>query len=147
MTILTSENIADLTQEIWSAMLSEHAPLMPGDAPAGDIQAAVDIAGEWNGTVGLSCSRDAARIATGAIFGLPDDEITEADISDAVGELANVVSGNIKSLVPGPSTLSVPQLHDGSWTDHPGRLALVLEVRFSWVDEPVVVRVWTDDPH
>ncbi len=147
MSILTTENIMDLTQEIWAAMLSGHAPLLPGDTPAGDMLASVDIVGGWNGTVGLSCSHQAARAATSAIFGIPDAEITEADISDAVGELANVVSGNIKSLVPGPSTLSLPVLHTGSWTDHPAHLALALEVRCSWMAEPVVVRVWTDDPH
>ena len=27
---------------------------------------------------------------------------------DAVGEMANVVGGNVKSLLPGPSTLALP---------------------------------------
>jgi chemotaxis protein CheX len=146
MTLLTSEIITDLTQEIWSAFLSEHPePLLPSDASGGDIVSAVDIAGGWNGTVCVACSTLAARHLTAALFGMTDDEITDLEIVDAVGELANVVSGNIKGLVPGPSVLSLPRVTEGAFEPPAGHLETVLEVRFSWMAEPVVVSVWTDE--
>jgi chemotaxis protein CheX len=61
-----------------------------------------------------------------------------------VGELINVVAGNIKSLVPGPSVLSLPSVSIGGLHALPGHLELAEEVRFSWMAEPVVVTVWTD---
>jgi hypothetical protein len=35
-----------------------------------------------------------------------DDE----EIADALGELANVVGGNVKAVLPGPSTLGLPEV-------------------------------------
>jgi chemotaxis protein CheX len=144
MTLLTSETVAELTQEIWSALLApDGSPqLMLGELPGYDFVATTDISGEWNGSVCLSCSRTAARHATSAMFGLPDEELTAADILDAVGELINVVGGNIKSLVPGPSVLSLPSVCEGQRA-LPGHLELAQEVRFSWMEEPIVVSVWT----
>ena len=35
-----------------------------------------------------------------------DDE----DVDDALGELANVVGGNVKAVLPGPSVLGLPEV-------------------------------------
>ena len=102
------------------------------------------ISGEWNGTVCVSCSQLAARHATSAMFGMEDDELTADEINDAVGELVNVVGGNIKSLVPGPSVLGLPTVIEGLPVALPTNLELAHEVRFSWMAEPVVVTVWTE---
>jgi chemotaxis protein CheX len=148
MTLLTTELVAQVTQEIWAAMLAAdgEAPLVPGELPGGEVLAHVHISGEWNGTVCLHCSQVAARHATSAMFGLPDEELTDADIVDAIGELVNVVGGNIKGLVEGPSVLSLPVVTQGSAVAPPGHLELAQEVRFSWMAEPVVVSVWTEPP-
>ena len=145
MTVLTSEIVSQITHEIWAALLVGDGPhqLLPGDLPAGEMYATVHISGEWDGTVCLSCSLLAGRHATSAMFGLSDDEVTEADINDAVGELVNVVGGNIKSLVPAPSVLSLPVVTVGSACTIAGHLDLCQEVRFSWMAEPIVVSVWT----
>jgi chemotaxis protein CheX len=147
MSLLTTETVAQLTQEIWAALLAaEGLPeLPPGELPGNEVLAMTDISGEWNGTVCLSCSQIAARHATCTMFGIPDEELTEADITDAVGELVNVVGGNIKSLVPGPSVLSLPRVSEGDEGQRLllGHLELAQEVRFSWMAEPVVVSVWT----
>ncbi len=63
---------------------------------------------------------------------------------EAVGELINVVGGNIKGLVPGPSMLSLPSVSEEGQRALPQHLELAQEVRFSWMAEPVVVTVWTD---
>jgi chemotaxis protein CheX len=145
MTLLSSETIADLTQEVWNALLAEdRGPLVPDEVTGEDVVAVVTISGEWSGTVCVSCSRLAARNAASAMFGLEDAELTAEEIDDAVGELVNVVGGNIKSLVPGPSVLGLPTVLEGSPVQLPTHLELAHEVRFSWIAEPVVVSVWTD---
>ena len=146
MTLLTSEAVTQLTQEIWAALFDPDgsAELLPGELPGYDVVARTEISGAWNGTVCLSCSRRAARHATSAMFDLPDDELTQADINDAVGELVNVVGGNIKSLLPGPSVLSLPIVSEDGLPVLPGHLELAQEVCFSWMAEPVVVTVWAD---
>ncbi len=42
------------------------------------------------------------------MFSQTEDNSTFEDIQDALGELANMMGGNIKSLLPVPSTLSFP---------------------------------------
>jgi chemotaxis protein CheX len=147
MTVLTTELVSQVTQEIWAAMLAadSESPLLPGDLESKEVVAQIHISGEWNGTVCLHCSNLAARHATSTMFGLPDDDLTPADVQDAVGELVNVVGGNIKGLVDGPSELSLPVVTtEGPVPPLLGHLELAQEVRFSWMAEPVVVSVWTE---
>jgi chemotaxis protein CheX len=40
--------------------------------------------------------------------------IAPADVQDAAAELANIVGGSIKSILPGPSTLSLPTVVGGT---------------------------------
>ena len=139
---LTTETIVEMTQEIWSALLSDEGHLLPGGGDGGELSATVSITGAWNGTACLACSESAARHAARVMFEMTDDELTEAEIRDAIGELINVVGGNIKGILPGPTELSLPTVHDGAF-EVPGHLELGYKVGFTWMDEPVVVTVWT----
>ena len=72
----------------------------------------VQITGTWSGAVLVQCSPEFAAKAAQIIFaseGTPSDE----DERDALGELSNMIAGNIKALLPGPSFLSLPTLSDG----------------------------------
>lgn len=143
---LTVETIVELTQDIWASLLAddhgiEHVPT----GETGDMTATVAIAGAWNGTAALHCSSRAGRHAASAMFDLADDELGDDEIRDAVGELINVMGGNIKGLLPGPTQLSLPTVHSEEGFTMPGHLALAYEVTFSWLDEPVVFSLWTEE--
>lgn len=142
--ILTVEIIADVTRDVWNALLADDGGLLPGvlDDDTGGMAATVEISGAWNGTACLSCSAAAGRHAASAMFGMDDAELSSVDIADAVGELVNVVGGNIKSLLPGPTQLSLPTFHEDGLSWVPGSLELAHEVKFSWMAEPVMVTVW-----
>ncbi|HET9060562.1 MAG TPA: chemotaxis protein CheX [Acidimicrobiales bacterium] len=147
MTLLSTEEVAQLTQEIWSALLAPNGTpqLEVGGAAGHEFQALTNISGEWNGTVCVSCSRTAAMRATSVMFDIPESEVTTTDVVDAVGELVNVVGGNIKALLPGPTVLSLPNVLEGEPPVHMDNLELEQEVRFSWMAEPVVVSVWASN--
>ncbi len=140
---LTSETLVEMTQEIWTVLLSDEGDLLPGGVDGGEMSATISLSGAWNGTACLTCSRSAARRAASLMFELPDDELSGDEIADALGELINVVGGNIKGILPGPTDLSLPTLHEGPF-QVPGHLELAYKVLFTWLDEPVVVTVWTD---
>ena len=142
--MLTGETIAELTRDVWTALLADPGGLLPGESVSGEMAATVEISGAWNGTVGLSCSTVAGRHAASVIFGMEDAELSAEEVADVVGELVNVVGGNIKSLLPGPTELSIPVFHADEAFTAPGDLELTHEVKFSWMDEPVVVSVWTE---
>ena len=44
------------------------------------------------------------------MFGVDPESISVEQVEDALGELANMTGGNFKSLVPGPSVLSLPRV-------------------------------------
>jgi chemotaxis protein CheX len=70
--------------------------------------AAVTIDGGWVGQIQVMCTRVAAAAAAAALFRSDVDQLTEADLCDAVGEVANVTGGAIKPLLPGECQLHPP---------------------------------------
>jgi CheY-specific phosphatase CheX len=62
------------------------------------ILGTISFAGKAEGRVYLRLSLDGGRLIASRILGLTMDELTNsADITDAVGELLNIVTGNFKS--------------------------------------------------
>ena len=64
--------------------------------PEHEISGIIGLSGNAKGTVVLSLSRDAALSATGALLGERPEEI-DADVTDAVGELTNIIAGRAKA--------------------------------------------------
>lgn len=77
------------------------------------VTAAVSITGAWEGTIAVSCCDDLARIITGVFFALEPADATADEINDAIGEMANMIGGNVKALMPAPSQLSLPTVTTG----------------------------------
>jgi chemotaxis protein CheX len=47
------------------------------------------------------------------MFGQEPDEVSEDDVNDAFGEIANMTGGNVKNLLMGPSRLALPTVTGG----------------------------------
>ena len=69
-------------------------------------------------------------------------EPAEADIADALGEIANVIGGNLKSTLPGPSLLSLPVVTTGSSSTTVTHAVLECSVGMHWSGHVVRVAVW-----
>jgi len=107
--------ISQIVQTIFATMLKMEM-VEAGDAAPSDndsLLAAVQIAGEWTGSVILSLPPEVARAASAAMLQMPLDEVTDEDRRDIAAELANMVGGNLKSVLPGPSFLSLPTIVSG----------------------------------
>lgn len=76
----------------------------------GSVLSTVHIHGAFNGDVSLEFDPDMARASAAAMFRLHQEEVTLEDMHDMATELANMIGGNFKSLVPGPSSLSLPRV-------------------------------------
>lgn len=136
------EDVAAVTQEVWSTLLGlDLHPAATSTVPSPSVTGCVQITGEWEGAVLLSCSEQFARTATEAMF--MTDEVTEDDIIDAVGELTNMVGGNVKSLLPGPSQLSVPSVASGEkYTMHVPGTTLLHQLVLGCGRDPIFVSIW-----
>ncbi len=110
------EELKQLTASVWDSILQ--LPLEPIDAmpkaSTRTMSATVHITGPCPGAVALSCGADLAAKAAGIMFHLGDVEPTLADMQDALGELANMIGGNVKALFPEGCRLSLPSVVEGS---------------------------------
>ncbi len=84
------------------------APSVSGGAPnqAEQIIGMVGIAGATQGTVCLRTDYGFAHAAAAAMLGMPENELSESDVNDAIGELTNIVAGKVKSFLRCDSQIS-----------------------------------------
>lgn len=113
----SKDTILQIAGDVWSLVLE--LDIEPDDAltvPAvktGFVTGCVTISGAWEGTVVLDCGADLAKQAAAIMFEMEAEEIEAEEIRDAVGELVNMLGGNIKSLLPEPCKLSLPVVVQG----------------------------------
>jgi chemotaxis protein CheX len=139
--LIGEATVQEITEQAWLALVGEDEVLVPLPAPmpADALSSWVEIVGPWTGSVVLTCGRDTALALTRALLREHAPEVLEEeDVDDALGELANVVGGNVKAVLPGPSVLGLPET--GS-TPPPGREADTCRVAVLWRGEPLTVSV------
>ena len=113
--------IDETVSEVFAMMLGFNAEAVPASSPAlSDLQertAIVGFSGAMRGSCEVRMSVRAAReIASAMLGGTPIDEEDES-VSDAVGELCNMIAGGWKNRVPSLSSLcalSPPTVVSGS---------------------------------
>ncbi len=99
--------MGDLVESLFGAEELRPFPVLVGE-PEAPVGASISIAGGWNGSLVLRISRRLAEHVAARLFLLPDGSATDADVLDVLGEIVNVVGGNVKALLPGPNRLSLP---------------------------------------
>ena len=144
--------IEQIVQDVFTGLLGEQEVLpyaVPYDGTPLSVSASVSVTGGWSGHVVFACGEEVGRtIAAGLLMAEPDD-INDDDLSDAMGEMANVIGGNVKSVMPGPSKLSLPVAIIGNASERrPGAIETT-RVELTWRDAPLVVSVWSaaDNPN
>jgi chemotaxis protein CheX len=138
MDVATVQAIAD---EAWTALVGEDEPLvpLPGELPADSLSAWVDVVGPWTGSVVLTTGAQTAAELTRVLLAETAPELLEhEDVADAFGEIANVVGGNVKAALPGPSGLSLPEVGDAPAVRNPEDL---LRVDLLWRGQPLSISV------
>ena len=147
--LLDGDTVLRITEQAWTALVGEDevlvplpAPLpaaLPAASPAATCSSWVEIVGPWTGAVVLTTGRDTAVDLTRALLGEHAPAVLEdEDVDDALGELANVVGGNVKAVLPGPSVLGLPEV---AATPPAGREADTCRVAVLWRGQPLTVSV------
>ncbi|HYO84930.1 MAG TPA: chemotaxis protein CheX [Dermatophilaceae bacterium] len=143
---LARDDVVHIVREVWSSMLGLEAHSCEETAPYGGpaMAGSVGISGATDCLIALQVQTDGARQFAAAMFGLEVTEISDDDVADAVGELTNMVGGNIKSLLPEPSSLSLPVVAQGS---NPLLRVVggtvIFEAAFVSNNYPICVTVWS----
>jgi CheY-specific phosphatase CheX len=69
----------------------------------------VELSGAWKGRIEVRIDEKLAYIATAAMLMQPVDTVSENDTLDATREIANMIAGVLKSSLPRPCTMTVPE--------------------------------------
>ena len=109
----------------------------------GLLRGSVSISGESNAIVTVDCSEELATRIGAAMFDTDAEELTPEEVEDALGEIANIIGGNIKALLPGPSKLGLPQI-DQRVTSRPPRT--LVQRAFDCTGQPIVVCLASCEP-
>jgi chemotaxis protein CheX len=108
-------DILGLAESVFLSMLAlevhpSDEELLP-DAPM--ITGAVYYAGPWKGAVLVQCNRTQACDFTERLMGISQPSEFDDDVRDAVGELTNIIGGNLKPILPHGVVLSMPSVVEG----------------------------------
>ncbi len=110
--LLSPDDVAQIVEIAWQALCD--APLervTPNEIFRADlIYASVSVGGPRSIAIRLHCAPILAHIYAKAVFGSDYCESNEDDVTDVLGELANVIAGNYKGAVSDGEawTLSLP---------------------------------------
>ena len=108
--------LAQIVDMVFSSMLGMSAAQSsaPWFAAPDRLTAAVHLAGEWNGAVLLECDHSQACIFAGRFVSQPAFDEVDDVVRDVLGELANMIAGNLKCVMTSGIKLSMPSVVDGS---------------------------------
>ena len=139
-----SSMLVEIVGDVFTGLFGERyaPPYLAEPAETLEVSASVSVSGGWYGDVVIACSPALALSAAAELFAMAPEEIAEADIRDVVGEFANVIGGNVKSVMPGPSVLSLPSTSLDGIADRPGEVE-ALRIDMTWQGEPLCVSIWT----
>ena len=89
------------TREVFELMLGCQLTLPSAHEEAGhDVTAMVGLAGQLCGMLSVRCDRKAAALMTSKMLGVELDKVGP-EVSDALGEVCNMVAGNFKNKIAG----------------------------------------------
>ena len=108
--------VRQIVGDVFHAML--HCDAQPTKEPTPPgldlLTATVFFAGTWDGAVLVECPAEAALAFSALLLRLPMTELTAEDSRDALGEIVNMIGGNLKSVLPHGVALSLPLVVNGS---------------------------------
>jgi chemotaxis protein CheX len=145
--VVNANDLFEMVEQVWVSYLDPEGinPLIPtGDEEqSSEVHSSVSITGSWTGHVVYASSTAAAKKAAAAFLAMGVEEVSDEDVTDVLGELANIVGGNVKAMLPAGALLSLPQvvLAPDSATKYPSA-ERITGLYGLWEGEPVSVSMW-----
>lgn len=112
-----SERFQNVIHEVWSSIVGSSLEVANHDAePSGEpsVAATVPFLGDWRGAVVLRVPEPLARQVGAAMFMMDAADVSAADVHDAVGEICNMIGGNIRADLSPTCELGTPTIVTGT---------------------------------
>ncbi len=81
---------------------------------ASPVTGAVYYAGAWNGALLVECTLEQSFQFTQRLMSIEPPTSVNDDVRDALGELANMIAGNLKAVLPAGVAISMPSVVEGT---------------------------------
>jgi chemotaxis protein CheX len=137
--------IVRVVHNIWATMFQRPIATSARVEPLQDDHwtGCVHINGPWCGTVHVRLTVPLATRLAGIMFAMNEQDLSLEEISDAVGEVANMTGGNLKTLMGYPATLSTPEVALGEAHELLQRRSFrpLYEMTFYTDGDPFVVHI------
>jgi len=110
-----ASDLAQIVQSVFATMVSlEIVSCSEAWSPDGNrVTSAVHLSGDWNGVVLLECERRQACAFAARFLSIDAPDSVDDTVRDVLGELANMIGGNLKCVVARGIALSMPSVVDG----------------------------------
>jgi len=110
----------DCTNNYFDEMTQEKAvigiPYLKDESPLVlEFTGIIGISGKRKGSIYITSSKDMLIVLTKEILGVED--VTNEDIKDLIGEIANTISGNVREAYGSDFMISVPVVIEGQARD------------------------------
>jgi CheY-specific phosphatase CheX len=144
---LDEQSVIKANSQFWEQMLVMTLDSMPMAeqfcVDAGHILGSVNLSGAWEGRIEVRMAKGLAYEATAAMMMQPVETVSEADALDAAREIANMIAGTIKSSLPRPCSMAVPEsaVETVGFRGQP-RTKDSLSVAFHHAAGDLMIRVW-----
>ena len=112
MTEVDEASIIKASNQFWEQMLA--MKLDPMASPdefclaSGHVLGMVSLSGAWNGRIEVRMDEGLGHEATAAMLMQPIETVADADLIDATKEITNMIAGVVKSALPRPCAMTVP---------------------------------------
>ena len=106
-------SIIQANSQFWEQMLAMRLdPMDTSDEfclGSGHVLGTVNLSGAWTGSIEVRMDEHLTQEATAAMLMQPVEEVRETDALDAAKEITNMIAGGIKSSLPRPCAMTVPE--------------------------------------
>lgn len=140
--------LCQVAQEVFSMMVGVNltVPAQVEAESSGEVTGMVGLAGALCGVLTVRCTKSASIQIASRMLGFSEEEAT-LHMSDAIGEVCNMVAGGFKAKINGledKCMLSVPTVITGdNYTTHAPIVGNRIEVQLLFHNEPLWIMLET----
>ncbi|MFO0593307.1 MAG: chemotaxis protein CheX [Polyangiaceae bacterium] len=144
---MLSDELASVIETVWSEVLRSDVRRLDEGEPCNvrlaSVTARIHVLGPAPRTIVFTCSETLGRRLASFMFHVDPEAASAEDVNDAVGEVANMVGGNVKCIFGSPTTLSLPEVEGTGPCGGPAWsfAGAMGEARFDDAGEPFLVAV------
>jgi len=109
---LDERQVLDVSKDLWTAQLGLQLARQADGATAAEQErmwsSCVRASGPWYGAIVIECPESIGRHAAAMLLSADGQAATDAEIQDAVNELAEMIGGKLRAILPQSTKLSRP---------------------------------------